>query len=145
MWKNRSFCGYVYDRKWHGESLFVGDREKEIEKWVFLKERNVFFSETLTSQRRTVVRHHTHTLTLTNTLTLSHTHMTGQPWLAGQVVPEELFLGFAKYFWPKWSARIFFGLPGGHARYENIILRELIVSFIYVSNFVQALCCKVYV
>ena len=70
-------------------------------------ERYVFFPETSTSQSRNVVRHHTHTLTLTNTLTLSHTHMTGQPWLAGQVVPEEFFSGFANIFGPKWSARIF--------------------------------------
>ena len=80
--------------------MFVVDREREIEKGVFLEERNVFFSETSTSQRRNVVRlhTHTHTLTLTNTLTLSHTHMTGQPWLVGQVVPEEFFSGFAIYF-----------------------------------------------
>ena len=72
--------------------------------------------------------------------------MTGQPWLAGQVVPEEFFFGFCqkKFLGPKsgWQ-EFFFGLPGGHARYKNIILRELIASFIYVSIFVQALCCKV--
>ena len=72
---------------------------------------------------------HTHTLTLTNTLTLSHTHMTGQPWLVGQVVPEEFFSGFAKNFWTTSGQQEFFGPPGGHATYKNIILRELIVSF----------------
>ena len=108
-----------------------------------------FFFETSTPQRRNVIHLHTHTHTHSHSLTHdhSHTHMTGQPWLAGQVVPEEFFSGFAKHFLDhNGSARIFFfGPPGGHATYENIILRELIVSFIYVSIFTQALCCKVYV
>ena len=68
----------------------------------------------------------THTLTLTNTLTLSHTHMTGQPWLAGQVVPEEFFRvlqifldqsGLQEFFWPA---------MGSHNK-RKFILRELIV------------------
>ena len=70
------------------------------------------FSETLTSQHRNVVRHHTHTLTPTNTLTLSHTHMTGQPWLAGQVVPEEFFSGFAKIFGPQVVSKNFLDRQG---------------------------------
>ena len=83
---------YVIDR----DIWLVGDREKDMR-----TERNVFFSETSMSLQ------HTHTITLTNTLTLTHTHMTGQPWLVGQVVPEEFF-GFCKNFWTKkWSARIF--------------------------------------
>ena len=72
--------------------------------------------------------------------------MTGQPWLVGQVVPEEFLRVLHKFFLLTKSGQqeFFFGPPGGHARYKNIILRELIVSFIYVSIFVQALCCKVY-
>ena len=61
------------------------------------------------------------------------------------MVPEEFFSGFANIFGPQVVCKNFFGPPGGHATDENIILRELIVSFIYVNNFVQALCCKVYV
>ena len=94
-----------------------------------------------TPQRRSSP--HTHTLTLTNTLTLSHTHMTGQPWLAGQVVPEEFFR-VLQNFWTTSGQQEFFRPPGGHATYENIILRELIVSFVYVSIFMQALCCNIY-
>ena len=55
--------------------------------------------------------------------------MPGQPWLAGQVVPEEFFSGFANYFWTTRGQQEFFRPTGGHATYENIILRELIVSF----------------
>ena len=55
--------------------------------------------------------------------------MTGQPWLVGQVVPEEFFFGFCKIFWTTSGQQEFFGPPGGHATYKNIILRELIVSF----------------
>ena len=62
-----------------------------IEREIFEKRRNVFFSDTSTSQHHNVVLH-TLTHTLTNTLT--HTHMTGQPWLVGQVVPGEFFFGF---------------------------------------------------
>ena len=61
--------------------------------------------------------------------------MTGQQWLIGQVVPD-IFRVLQIIF------EFFFGPPGGHATYENIILRELIVSFVYVSIFTQALCCK---
>ena len=59
-----------------------------------------------TPQRRLSPR--THTLTLTNTLTLSHTHMTGQPWLVGQVVPEEFFFWFCKIFWTTSGQQEFF-------------------------------------
>ena len=67
---------------------------------------------------------HTHTLIPTHT----HKHMTGQQWLTGQVVPEEFFSGFAN-FWTPSGQQAFFRPTGGHATYENIILRELIVSF----------------
>ena len=87
---------------------------------------DVFFSETSTSQHHNVVLQHTHSLT--NTLTHTHTHMTGQPWLAGQVVPEEFFR-VLQNFWTTSGQQEFFRPPGGHATYENIILRELIVSF----------------
>ena len=83
----------------------------------------MFFSETSTSHAATsfVSTHtHTHTHTITNTLTLSHTHMTGKPWLVGQVVPEEFLSGFAKFFGPTRGQQEFFGPPGGHATYENI-------------------------
>ena len=60
------------------------------------------------------------------------------------MVPEEFFSGFAKNFGTTSGQQEFFGPPGGHATYENIILRELIVSFVYVSIFTQALCCKVF-
>ena len=76
--------------------MLVGGREKDMR-----TEKNVFFSETSTSLQ------HTHTNTLTPTLTLTHTHMTGQPWLVGQVVPEEFF-GFCNLFFDqKGSVRIF--------------------------------------
>ena len=88
--------------------LLVGDREKDMG-----TERIVFFFgdfNVTTSQRRSSP--HTHTHSLTNTLTLSHTHMIGQQWLVGQVVPEEFF-GFCKNFWTKkWSARIFWTARG---------------------------------
>ena len=58
------------------------------------------------------------------------------------MVPEEFFR-VLQNFWTTSGQQEFFGLPGGHATYENIILRELIVSFVYVSIFTQALCCKV--
>ena len=50
---------------------------------------------------------YTHTHTNTHKHTHSQTHMTGQQWLSGQVVPEEFFLGFANIFDHMWSARIF--------------------------------------
>ena len=88
--------------------LLVGDREKDMG-----TERIVFFFgdfNVTMSQRRSSP--HTHTHSLTNTLTLSHTHMIGQQWLVGQVVPEEFF-GFCKNFWTKkWSARIFWTARG---------------------------------
>ena len=68
---------------------------REIDKRI---ERYVFFSETST---------HTHTHTPPHTHTHTHTHETGQPWLTGQVVPEE-FSGFKKYFGPKKGPQEFF-------------------------------------
>ena len=56
-----------------------------------------------------------------------------------------VFFGLCNIFCPTSGQQEFFGPPGGHTTYENIILRELIVSFVYVSIFTQALCCKVYV
>ena len=87
--------------------MFVGDRVKDIE-----TERNVFFLEAPTSN--------------------THTHMTGQQWLVGQVVPEEFF-GFCNLFLTKrWSAKIFWP-PGGHVTSENIFLRVYkMFSFVYV-------------
>ena len=89
-----------------------------------------------TPQRCSSPHTHTHTHEHTNT-------HTGQPWLVGQVVPEEFFR-VLQNFWTTSGQQEFFGPPGGHATYENIILRVLIVSFVYVCIFVQALCCKVY-
>ena len=60
---------------------------------------DVFFSETSTSRHCNVVLQHTHTHTHSQTQSLSPPHMTGQPWLAGQVVPEDFFFGFCKIFW----------------------------------------------
>ena len=94
-------------------------------------------------QRHTTATSFFTTHTHSQTQSLSHKHMPGQPWLAGQVVPEEFFSGFANYFWTTSGQQEFFRPTGGHATYENIILRELIVSFVYVSIFTQALCCKV--
>ena len=51
---------------------------------------------------------HTHS----QTQTLTHTHMPGQPWLAGQVVPEEFFRVLQIIFDHMWSARVFFGRQG---------------------------------
>ena len=93
-----------------------------------------FFSETSTSRHRNVVLHHTHTHTPSQTQTLSHTHMTGQPWLAGQVVPEEFFSGFANIFGPQVVSKNFLDRQG--------VTQHIIV---YVSIFTQALCCKVYI
>ena len=45
--------------------------------------------------------------------------MTGQPWLVGQVVPEEFF-GFCNLFLTKEGRQKFFWPPGGHATSENI-------------------------
>ena len=109
-------CGFLCER----DILLVRDREEDME-----TDRYVFFSETSTSQHHNVVLHNTHTLTNTNT----HTHMPGQLWLAGPVVPEDFFFGFCKYFLTTSGQQEFFRPPGGHATYENIILRELIVSF----------------
>ena len=90
------------------------------------KERYVFFSETSTSRHRNVVLHHTHTLTLTNT----HTHTHDWPTMASRSSGSRgVFFGFSKIFWTTSGQQEFFGPPGGHATYENIILRELIVSF----------------
>ena len=70
-------CGFLCER----DILLVRDREEDME-----TDRYVFFSETSTSQHHNVVLQHTHTHTHTHTYTL--THMTGQQWLTGQVVPD---------------------------------------------------------
>ena len=59
--------------------------------------------------------------------------MTGQPWLAGQVVPKEFFfLRVLQFiFDQKGSARIFWP-PGGHATSENISRVFKMFSFVYV-------------
>ena len=85
----------------------IEDRELDVR-----KERYVFFSETSASRHRNVVLHNTHTHTLTNTNTHTHTHITGQPWLAGQVVPEEVFSGFAKFFGPHVVSKNFLDRQG---------------------------------
>ena len=79
--------------------LLDRDREsdEETDRYVVLK---CFFAETSTAHHHNVVLRrslsHTHTLT----------HMTGQQWLTGQVVPD--FSGFANIFDPKKRvARIF--------------------------------------
>ena len=64
---------------------------------------------------------HTHTHTHSHT----HTHMAVQQWVRGQVDPD--FSGFCNLMRPNEVTN--FRPPGGHAIYENIILRELIVSF----------------
>ena len=79
---------YVIER----DILLIGDREKDMR-----IERNVFLRR-LQRHNTTTSFFTTHTHTLTNTLTLTHTHMTGQPWLVGQVVPEEFFSGFCNSF-----------------------------------------------
>ena len=69
-----------------------------IERYVFFGDFNV-----ATPQRRSSTHTHTHKHKLTHT----HTHMTGQQWLAGQVVPEEFFRVLQIFLDHKWSARIF--------------------------------------
>ena len=92
-----------------------------------------------TLQRRSSQHTHTHSQTL------SHTHTRDWPTVAIRSSGfGGGFFGFCKIFWTTCGQQEFFRPPGGHATYENIILRELIVSFIYVSIFTQALCCKVY-
>ncbi len=72
-------------------------------------------------------RSSTHIFTHKHTHT--HSHMIGQQWLIGQVVPD-IFRVLQNIFLATCGqARNFFRPPGGHAIYENIILRELIVSF----------------
>ena len=67
----------------------------ETECYVFLSEM-CFFRRL---QRHTTTTSFFNTLTFSHTQTLTHTHMTGQRWLAGQVVPD--FSGFANIFDPK--------------------------------------------
>ena len=81
--------------------MLVGDREKDMR-----TDRYVFFSETSTSQHHNVVLQHIHFHTHTHTLT----HMTGQQWLTGQVVPD--FSGFANIFDPERGSQEFFGCQG---------------------------------
>ena len=100
--------------------MFVCDKEIDMR-----KERFVFFMETSTSQHHNVVLLNTHTLTNTNTLT--HTHV--WPTVASRASGSRGVFGICKYFWTTCGQQEFFRPPGGHATYENIILRELIVSF----------------
>ena len=60
----------------------------------------VFFAEISTAHHHNVVLHRS----------LSHTHMTGQQWLPGQVVPY--FSGFANIFDPKGGSQEFFDRQG---------------------------------
>ena len=64
--------------------------------------------------------------------------MTSQPWLEGQVVPGFFFGFFATLgFWDqKWSAKRFFGPPGGHATSENIFLRVCKMFRLFMCIFV---------
>ena len=75
-------------------------RDRELDTWIegyvcFFGDFNV-----TTPQRRSS----THSLSQSHTHTL--THMTGQQWLLGQVVPN-IFSGFANFLIRKWVARIF--------------------------------------
>ena len=62
--------------------------------------------------------------------------MTGQQWLIGQVVPD-IFRVLQNIFRATCGQQEFFRPPGGHAIYENIILRELIVSFYLCLYFLR--------
>ena len=76
----------------------------------------MFFVETSTAPHHNVALPHTFSHTHTHTHTLTH----DWPTVADRSSGSGYFSGFAK---------VFFRPPGGHAIYENIILRELIVSF----------------
>ena len=80
-------------------------------------------------------RSHTHT----------HTHTHTHKWRSNsgcEVKWIQIFRVFAILISTQWGHQ-FFRLPGGHAIYENIILRELIISFYLCLYFLtQALCCK---
>ena len=91
------------------------------------------------SRHRNVVLYNTHTLTNTNTLT--HTRMSGQPWLAGQVVPEEFFFRVLQIiFGPQVVSKNFLDRQGV-TQHTKILSSESII--VHVCIFTQALCCKV--
>ena len=87
------------------------------------------FSDTSTSQHHNVVLH-TLTHTLTNTLT--HTHMTGQQWLVGQVVPGEFFSGFCKigFLGPEVVSKTFFFDRQGVTQHPKIFSSECVKLFL---------------
>ena len=111
--------------------MFVGDRENDIR-----TERNVFFSETPTSQHHNVAtpqrRSSPHTHTLTNTLTVTHTH--DWPTVASRSSGSRgVFLGFCNLFFDQSGQQNIFWPPGGHVTSENIFLRVYkMFSFVYV-------------
>ena len=104
----------------------------------------VFFGDfnVATPQRRSSHHTHTHAQTLSHTHTHTHTH--DWPTVASRSSGSCGDFRVLQNFWTTCGQQDFFRPTGGHATYKNIILRELIVSFVYVSIFTQALCCKVY-
>ena len=126
-------CGYLCDR----DILLVGDIERKI--WG-QREVCVFFRR-LQRHNTTTSFFTTFTLTHTHKHTNTHTHTHDWPTMASRSSGSRgVFLGFARHFWTEVVCKYFFifGPPGGHATYENIILRKLIVSLVYVSIFTQA-------
>ena len=114
-------------------------RDSEIDMRI---ERDMCFFRRLQHRDTATSFFNTHTHSLTPTLT--HTpHMTGQQWLAGQVVPEEFFFRVLQIFLTKTgSARIFFWQPGGHATSENYFqsVRNVFVClclFLYAGTMLQ--------
>ena len=98
------------------------------------RERYVcFFVETSTA--------HHHNVALTHTHTHTHTH-TWRSNSGCEVKWIQIFRVCAILISTQWGHE-FFRPPGGHAIYEKIILRELIISFHLCLYFLtQALCCK---
>ena len=74
-------------------------------------------------------RSSTHSLSQTHTHTHTLTHMTGQQWLIGQVVPD--FSGFANIFDPK-EGRKFFDRQGVTQHPKIYFQSVKNVSFVYV-------------
>ena len=105
LWKLRELnvsvhCGSLCER----DILLVRDREEDME-------TDMCFFRRLQRHNTTTSFFTTHTHSQTQTL--SHTHMSGQPWLAGQVVPEEFFFRVLQIFLDhKWSPRIFWTARG---------------------------------
>ena len=64
----------------------------------------------------------------TFTHTHTHTHTHDWPTVADRSSGSRFFR-VLQIFWTTCGQQEFFRPPGGHATYENIILRELIVSF----------------